>query len=187
MGESEALDPAPVVLLEAPTYINVAYVDRIRNWDYEDVPMNVPSDQALRCTRADTTTYFSGPSAFPGFTSMPVECQDQRPSQDRLQNFQEAVEGSAVASSQSSRRQADSVGKGPNSCNIQGCSKTYVQLQGLRRHYQEKHAPSLCRYCGAFEWGRRYLLKKHIGERHPDIDPNIALVEATRARRRATT
>ncbi|KAH9978493.1 hypothetical protein BJV74DRAFT_859076 [Russula compacta] len=155
MGESEALDPAPVVLLEAPTYIDVAHVDRTRNWHHENVSINVPSDQSLRCTRADTTTYFSGPSA---------------------------GEGSTVASSQTSRRQSD-----PNSCNIQGCGKKYVQLQGLRRHYQEKHAPRLCRYCGAFEWGRRYLLKKHIGERHPDIDLSTALFEVTRVRRRATT
>ncbi|KAH9962761.1 hypothetical protein BJV74DRAFT_954486 [Russula compacta] len=42
------------------------------------------------------------------------------------------------------------------------------------------------KYCGVFKWVRPYLVKKHIKKQHPGIDPDVALVEAKKTRRRAT-
>ena len=41
-------------------------------------------------------------------------------------------------------------------------------------------------YCHDFKWGRPYWFKEHLKKRHPDVDPNVALEEATKTRRRAT-
>jgi hypothetical protein len=45
----------------------------------------------------------------------------------------------------------------------------------------------MCTYCGDFEWGRPYRFKEHLKKRHPDLDPDAALDEATKIHRRATT
>ena len=70
--------------------------------------------------------------------------------------------------------------KGLYSC--KDCGKLYAQSQGLSRHRRETHGPKrLCVFCGAFKWRRRYVLKRHLKNEHPDLDADEALDEATRA------
>jgi hypothetical protein len=64
------------------------------------------------------------------------------------------------------------------------CGLGYAQAQGLTRHHRETHEASLCTRCNDFKWGRPYRYKEHLKKRHPDIDPNVALEEATKTRRR---
>jgi hypothetical protein len=74
---------------------------------------------------------------------------------------------------------------GQYSCNV--CGKRYSQASGLGRHHRETHEISLCMYCRDFKWGGRpYRLREHLEKRHPDVDVDAALDEATRTRRRTT-
>jgi hypothetical protein len=77
----------------------------------------------------------------------------------------------AAASSRSYRRRAKTR-RGPKSqfsCNI--CGKVYAQPQGVTRHHREAHQVSKCMYCGVFKWGRPYQFRKHLKEKHPNVDP----------------
>jgi Zinc finger, C2H2 type len=65
------------------------------------------------------------------------------------------------------------------------CGKRYTQPQGLRRHRNETHESELCIYCLAFQWGRRYKLKKHIRDKHPELNIDTALDLAMVTRRGA--
>jgi ribosomal protein L44E len=67
------------------------------------------------------------------------------------------------------------------------CGKRYVQSQGLRRHRNEAHESELCIYCLAFQWGRRYILKKHLQDKHPDLNIDVALEVAMETRRGAAS
>jgi hypothetical protein len=74
--------------------------------------------------------------------------------------------------------------QGRYSCGI--CKLDYTQPQGLKRHQREKHNSSLCMYCCEFAWGRPYLFREHLVKRHPGIDPNVAIIKATRTRQSPT-
>ncbi|KAI0255254.1 hypothetical protein BJV78DRAFT_1279449 [Lactifluus subvellereus] len=65
------------------------------------------------------------------------------------------------------------------------CGKEYTQPQGLSRHRREMHERRPCIYCLDFKWGRRYMLRKHIKEQHPELNTDAALNEATGTRRGA--
>jgi hypothetical protein len=65
------------------------------------------------------------------------------------------------------------------------CNKQYAQPQGVTRHQREVHEINLCPICNDFRWGRRYQLQKHLRERHPAINLDETLCEATRCRREA--
>jgi hypothetical protein len=58
------------------------------------------------------------------------------------------------------------------------CDIEFAQPQGLSRHRREIHEPKLCIFCGAFKWGRRYLLRKHLKKMHRELDTDLALDEA---------
>jgi hypothetical protein len=64
------------------------------------------------------------------------------------------------------------------------CAKAYKQPQGLSRHRREVHERTSCIYCYDFEWGRRYILRRHIEKQHPELNIDVALEEATGTRRR---
>jgi hypothetical protein len=66
------------------------------------------------------------------------------------------------------------------------CDIEFAQPQGLSRHRREIHEPKLCIFCGAFKWGRRYLLRKHLKKMHPELDTDLALDEAMGARHGAS-
>jgi hypothetical protein len=65
------------------------------------------------------------------------------------------------------------------------CDKEYAQLQGLNRHQRETHEPEICIYCGTFEWGRLYIFRKHLKDKHPELNTDTALETATGTRRGA--
>ncbi|KAI0296872.1 hypothetical protein BC826DRAFT_188450 [Russula brevipes] len=107
------------------------------------------------------------------------EQRNQRP------QFQKKSRGAAAPSPSS--LQPPSISGPPNSpysCN--DCGKTFAQSQGVSRHRRETHGASLCMICRSFEWGRPYRLREHLKKRHPDVDPDKALAQATKAQRRAT-
>ena len=56
--------------------------------------------------------------------------------------------------------------------------------------YTASLGDALCQYvsyCVGFEWGRPYRFKEHLKKRHPNVDPDAVLDEATNIHRRATT
>ena len=158
--------------------------------------MSVLSAQGGRYMRTDTTTYLSEPStrsrAPSSARTPPVvqyqEYQEQRASQDVPHEPRGTGGRPAVVPSGSSRGPVASgnrrapVDRYP--CDI--CGKSYAQTQGLKRHQREKHDASFCTYCDVFAWGRPYRLREHLEERHPDVDVNAALEEATRVHRKTT-
>lgn len=121
-------------------------------------------------------------------TSPTVQYKVQGESRDFPQQFPQTSMGPAVASLSrgDSGRSPDALGttKVPYLC--KDCGKVYAQPQGLSRHRHEMHEPKLCTFCGAFKWGRRYLLKGHLKKEHPELDTDEALSEATGARHGAT-
>lgn len=86
-------------------------------------------------------------------------------------------------SSSRSRRRSMAL-KRPYSCDI--CGKTYLQPQGVTRHYREVHQNTVCMYCGNFSWNRPYQLRKHLKERHPNVDPDSILGGQIGRRRKVT-
>jgi hypothetical protein len=84
------------------------------------------------------------------------------------------------------RRPSNACGARKGSYSCEKCDKEFAQRQSLSRHRWEKHGPELCIYCGAFKWGRRYLLKAHLIKRHPELNTDLALDEAVGARHGAT-
>ncbi|KAH9968464.1 hypothetical protein BJV74DRAFT_868338 [Russula compacta] len=176
--------PAPVTQNEDLTYIGMKST---HNWPQEGVTTNVPSDQALRCAHADTIPDLSVPSTVPA-----VSCtQEQRSSQGRPQKVRKTRKGLASASSRTRRSRLPAgpdiseAPKGLFSCDL--CRKGYVQLQGLRRHYREKHAASSCEYCDDFKWGRPYLFKEHLEKRHPHVNADVTPEAVAGVRCSATT
>jgi hypothetical protein len=65
------------------------------------------------------------------------------------------------------------------------CGRRYTQPQGLRRHRNETHESELCIFCLTFQWGRRYKLKRHIQDKHPELNIDTALDLAMATRRGA--
>ncbi|KAH8991500.1 hypothetical protein EDB92DRAFT_660762 [Lactarius akahatsu] len=54
------------------------------------------------------------------------------------------------------------------------CNVGFSQKQGLRRHNKDAHfSRLLCPYCEDFEWspGRKYIFKKHLKAKHPEVTP----------------
>lgn len=172
----EGPGPVPVTQNENLTYIGV---NTTHHWTQEGGTTNVPSDQSLQYAHVDTTPDLSVSSTVPG-----VSCtQEQRSSQGRPQKLRKTRKGFASTSSRTrvSRLPAgldiSEAPKGRYSCGL--CSKGYVQSQGLRRHYREKHAASSCKYCDDFKWGRPYLFKEHLEKRHPHVNADVTPEAAT--------
>jgi hypothetical protein len=71
------------------------------------------------------------------------------------------------------------------------CGRDYAQPQGLTQHRRETHEAYICMYCGAFAWARPYRFREHVKRKHPGVDPDVALEEATymkmKTRRSVTT
>ena len=149
-----------------------AYLDRRHQHQYTDVH----------------TRFDSVPSALPTISHAPavVPYQEQRAPRDGHIRFYKNGKGPAALSSWPSGLpdRKRSIPNGRYTCNI--CRLGYAQPQGLSRHYRETHKASLCMYCHNFKWGRPYRFKEHLKKRHPDVDPNVALEKATKARRRVT-
>ena len=144
-----------------------------------------PSYQSHRCA-PNKTLGSSLPSPVPKISHAQTIVQNQPRSvfRDQSHQFEKRAQGDAKTSSQwpsSTRR----VPKGPYSCDI--CRKVYAQPQGVKRHQRETHSTNTCTYCGDFKWGRPYRFREHLKRRHPDVDPDVALDEASRIHRRATT
>jgi len=152
--------------------------------------MYTPSVQGPQYTGTNTTSNFLAPSIAPSIPRMPAvgSYEEQRGPQDQYQESQWTGTRHDVVSSQSSRPPADITTRlapmGRYSCNV--CGKRFSQPQGTKRHQRETHGASPCMYCGDFKWGRPYLLRDHLKKRHPDVNIDAALEEATRTRRRAT-
>ncbi|KAH9024147.1 hypothetical protein EDB85DRAFT_2150679 [Lactarius pseudohatsudake] len=56
----------------------------------------------------------------------------------------------------------------------QTCNAGFSQKQGLRRHDKDAHfSRLLCPHCEDFEWspGRKYIFKKHLEAKHPEVTP----------------
>ena len=160
----------------------------VRDWVEEKVTVDNPLDQDSLYTRIEATSRDLTPSTLPVIPSAQadVRYEAQQASQDSPRQFQETAKGPAVASSPSSRRRTASVNgtaRRPYACNI--CGKTYSQSQGVRRHQRETHKATLCTLCHSFEWGRPYRLREHYKRRHPEVDTDAAMKEATRKRPRA--
>jgi hypothetical protein len=103
-----------------------------------------------------------------------------------LQRFQVSRKSHAATTSRSYRRRAGIRGlpKRPYPCDI--CGKAYAQPQGVTRHHREAHQVSVCIYCGNFRWGRRYQLRKHLKEQHPNVDSDAVLGGPIGSRRKVT-
>lgn len=153
--------------------------------------MHTPS---RRYTRTNTTTNSLVPSIAPGIPRMPSvgSYEEQRASQVQYQESQRTgTRHDVVPVSPWSSRPPLAAGfttrrapMGRYPCNV--CGKRYLQPQGLKRHQREAHGASLCIYCRDFRWGRPYLLRGHLKKRHPDVNIDAALAEATRTHRMAT-
>jgi hypothetical protein len=115
---------------------------------------------------------------------------DQSVSRNIPQQFRKVGDGPTTATlprrSASPRRPSNARGARKKSYSCEKCDKEFTQLQSLSRHRWEKHGPELCIYCGAFKWGRRYLLKAHLIKMHPELNTDLALDEAVGARHGAT-
>lgn len=162
--------------------------------------MHIPSGQGHWYTPANTTTALLMPSIDPSIMIPHMSVVDsyakQRGSQDQYQEPQRTgtrhdVVPVSSRSSRSSRPSRPPAGittrrapMGQYPCNL--CDKRYLRPRGLKRHQREAHGASLCMYCHDFKWGRPYLLRNHLKKRHPDLNIDAALEEATRTHRRAT-
>jgi hypothetical protein len=62
------------------------------------------------------------------------------------------------------------------------CGKIFSQLQGINRHYREKHDPRLCLFCDV-EWSRPYQYRDHLKTHHPDVDPDTGIGKTAGSRR----
>lgn len=135
--------------------------------------------------RPDTTTNISVSSPLPDFPRTPGigQYKGQEAPEASHQESRATGERRAVVAPRSSQRPTGMRGarRGPHSCDV--CGKSYSQPQGITRHQKETHYVSFCAYCRDFRWGRRYKLRKHLEKRHPNVDVDVALNEATRTRR----
>jgi len=118
-------------------------------------------------------TSSSEPSVPPEISHVPAAMphQARRASRGQFRQFRKPGKEPAAPSLRSSSQPTSvrEAPKGPHLCNI--CGKLFSQRQGLGRHRREKHDAKLCKHCGDFKWARPYLLRKHLKEKHPDIDP----------------
>ncbi|KAI0255245.1 hypothetical protein BJV78DRAFT_753900 [Lactifluus subvellereus] len=107
-----------------------------------------------------------------------TQYEDQRTSRDIPQQFPQITKEPAPLSLSHSPASSDRAPstrqalKGSYSC--EKCDKEFSQPQGLSRHRREIHEPKMCTLCG-FKWGRRYLLRKHLEKKHPELNTDSAL------------
>lgn len=176
--------------------IGLVNVNSTRDWHQEDMAMHMPS---RLYTRTNTMTNSLVPSIAPSIPRMPAvgSYEEQGASQVHYQESQrtgmrhDVVPVSSRPSRPSRPPLAAASGitthrapMGRYPCNL--CGKRYFQPQGLKRHQRESHGASRCMYCRGFKWGRPYLLRDHLKKRHPEVNIDAALEEATRTHRRAT-
>ena len=129
------------------------------------------------------------PSGIPPFSPVTLS-QDQVASRDRPQQLRQLDKEPATAfparrpASSSRSAGTHKAPKGPYPC--ENCDKTFACCQVLYRHQREKHEPDWCIFCGDFKWARPYLLRDHLRKKHPELDTDVALADAKKARRRVT-
>ena len=151
---------------------------------------NVLSNENHRRTYTEPTSNFSASSALPATSSTPAissaQYLEQGTPRYQPQPLRRTGQGPTATSLRSLRQPAGTHGvpRGRYPCNI--CGKRYSQPQGVTRHHREKHEVRLCVHCEVYEWARPYRLRQHIEKRHPGVDPEAALEEATGTRRKAT-
>jgi hypothetical protein len=134
-----------------------------------------------------TSSDVSAPSALSVISSGQTVEQDieqlsstgKRPNQQKMGKTLKALSRSSLRPGK--KRVAP---QGRYSCGI--CKLDYKQPQGLKRHQREKHNFRLCPYCCEFAWGRPYLFREHLVNRHPGIDPIVEIIKATRTRQSPT-
>lgn len=151
------------------------------------MPTNTSSDDHSRHQYApvDTSNIFS---ASPNFPTAPVAVQSQQQSASQVESRRSQISRRRHTSTTSRpyRRRTGILGtsKRPYACDI--CGKAYAQPQGVTRHHREVHQVSVCIYCDDFSWGRPYQLRKHLKERHPNVNPDDVLGGPIGSRRKVT-
>ncbi|KAF8260089.1 hypothetical protein EI94DRAFT_937325 [Lactarius quietus] len=107
---------------------------------------------------------------------------DFRPARQRRQR---TVAVSSIASSHVSTPH-----RTPKKHWCKACDTGFTQRQGLLRHCKNLHGlRQLCPCCRKFEWplGRKYVLRKHFEEKHPEVAlPEFLYRQDSRGCRRAT-
>ena len=157
--------------------------DQRRSLYKECIPIDTILDPNHHYTHFHTTScslVSSTHSQSAGISSTPSIAQhtDQRASRETLQGPKQPEEGPAAESPRSSLPSSWKRGthSGRYRCT---CGRDYAQPQGLTRHRRETHEACICVYCGDFAWARPYRFKEHVKSKHPEIDPDVALEEAT--------
>jgi hypothetical protein len=168
---------------EDQSHIYFADGDKGRSWYQECIPIDTILDPNHRYTHFHTTPcslVSSTHSESAGIYSTPTVAQhrDQRASREIPQGSKQSEEGPAAESPRSSLRSnwKPEAHSGRYRCT---CGRDYAQPQGLTRHRRETHEACICMYCGDFAWARPYRFKEHVKSKHPGIDPDLALEEAT--------
>ena len=170
---------ATVVSNEDRRHVDLAE-DKSRSWYQNCTPIDTLLD-IHRYTHVHTTSDPSRPSTLPaGIYTTPTVSQyrGQSASREMSQGSKKSEEGHSAESPRSPLRSSWKCGapQGRYRCT---CGRDYTQRQGLRRHRRETHEASICVYCGAFAWARPYLFREHVKKKHPGVDPDVALEEAS--------
>ncbi|KAF8496835.1 hypothetical protein F5888DRAFT_1634853 [Russula emetica] len=177
----EGFYSATVIPNEDQRHIDFADRDKSRSWDQECMPIDALLDHNHRYTHAHTTSDSSVSSTLSaGIYTTPTVAQhrDQRASRETPQGSKKSEEGPA-AESPSPTLRSNWKGGAPPSRYRCTCGRDYAQPQGLTRHRRETHEACICMYCGAFAWARPYRFREHVKRKHPGVDPEVALEEAT--------
>ena len=151
--------------------------------------MNTPSplEHGHWYTCVPTTSKFSV-SSVPGSHPTPIVAQPKK--QTALREMPKPSQKSGnrfIAVSPRSSLLPDGkrgASQGRYLCSI--CGLDFAQKQGVTRHHRDVHEASSCTLCPDFKWHRPHQLKKHLEEKHPDVDLPASLGEVTRSRRKAT-
>jgi hypothetical protein len=172
---------ATVISNEDQRHIDLADEDKSRSWYQECIPIDTLLDHNHRYTHAHTTSdssVSSTPSAGIYTTPTVAQHRDQRASREMPQGSKKSEEGPAAESPRPPLRSNWKGGAPPGRYRCT-CGRDYAQPQGLTRHRRETHEACICMYCGAFAWARPYRFREHVKRKHPGVDPDVALEEAT--------
>ena len=175
---------ATVVSNEEQRHADLADKDKSRGWYQKCMPIDTLLDHDHRYyTHIHTTSESSESSTLSaGIYTTPtiVQYQGQRAAREMPQGFKKSGEGPALESPRSSDWKCGA-SQGRYRCT---CGRDYAQQQGLTRHLRETHEACICMYCGAFASARPYRFKEHVKRKHPGVDPDVALEEATYSKTR---